>query len=128
MDITLINTVILAEKYEELVNWYITALELDIKLKVDKDYHYTDLARRGKLIVGICPASEMKHVPTIPRNNSAILQISTDDIHSLFSRVADHGGKIRYGPAVDKNDGFTFGGFSDPEGNHVWVMENFDFS
>ena len=128
MDIKLINTVILAEDYAPLVDFYIKALELDVKLKHEEGYHYTDLAKDGQLIVGIAPATEMKHIPTKPRNNSAFLQISTDDIHTLFSRVKENGGSILFGPAVDKNEGFTFGGFTDPEGNHVWVMENFDFS
>lgn len=61
MDVQLINTVLLAEKYERLVQWYVDTLELVVKLK------------------------------------------------------------------VDKNEGFTYGSFSDPEGNPVWVMENFDF-
>ncbi len=128
MDIQLINTVILAENYDKLVKWYKETMELDIKLQVDKDYHYTDLAKNNKLIVGICPASEMKHNPTAPRNNSTVLQISVDDIESLLHKVAENGGSIIFGPAVDKNDGFKYGGFRDPEGNDVWVMENFDFS
>jgi predicted enzyme related to lactoylglutathione lyase len=128
MEVQLINTVILAENYEELVTWYKETLELDIKLQADKDYHYTDLVKNNKLIVGICPASEMKHIPTAPRNNSVVLQISVDDIEILFSKVADNGGSITFGPAMDKNEGFKFGGFKDPEGNHVWVMENFNFS
>ena len=62
MEVTLINSVILAENYEKLVEWYIKTLDLEVKLKVDKDYHYTDLAQAGKLVVGICPAEEMKHL------------------------------------------------------------------
>ncbi len=127
MDIQLINTVLLAEKYESLVQWYVDTLELEVKLKVDKDYHYTDLAKDGKLIVGICPAFEMKHTPTRPRNNSAILQVSVSDSHTLFSRVKENGGTVLFGPSVDKNEGFAYGSFSDPEGNPVWVMENFNF-
>ena len=127
MNIKLINTVILAEDYRTLVDWYRKTLGLDVKLETEKDYHYTDLAKDGQLIVGICPASEMNHTPASPRNNSTLLQISTDDIHTLFSSVQEHGGTILFGPSVDKNDGFTYGSFSDIEGNPVWVMENFDF-
>lgn len=128
MDIKLINTVILAEDYGSLVEFYTTALELDVKLKHEEGYHFTDLAKNGQLIVGIAPASEMQHTPTSPRNNSAVLQISTDDIHRLFARVKEFGATALFGPSVDKNEGFTYGAFADPEGNHVWVMENFDFS
>lgn len=128
MNVQLINTVLLAEDYEKLVQWYIDTLELEVKLKMEGDYHYTDLARDGKLIVGICPASEMDHAPTMPRNNSAILQVSVSDIDTLFRKVKENGGMDIFGPSVDKNEGFKFGGFKDPEGNMVWVMENFDFT
>jgi len=106
----------------------IDTLELEVKLQVEKDYRYTDLAKDGKLIVGICPVSEMKHTPTIPRNNSAVLQISVSDIETLFKGVKENGGKDIFGPSVDKNEGFKYGGFQDPEGNMVWVMEDLDFS
>ena len=128
MDIRLINTVILANDYWALVEWYKKTLDLEVKLEADKDYHYTDLAKNGQLIVGICPASEMGHSPTTPRNNSTLLQISTDDIHALFAKVKENSGAVQFGPSVDKNDGFTFGSFLDPEGNPVWVMENFNFN
>ena len=123
----LINIVILAEDYDTLVDWYIRTLDLEVKLKVDKDYHYTDLAWDGQLVVGICPATGMKHTPTIPRNNSTVLQISVPDAAGLFERVKANGGTILFGPAVDRNEGFTYGAFADPEGNQVWVMENFNF-
>ena len=128
MEISLINAVILAQDYEKLVNWYKETLELEIKLQVDKDYHYTDLAEGGKLVVGICPAKEMKHTPSTPRNNSVALQISVSDIEDLFTKVKENKGTILAGPSVDKNEGFRFGAFVDIEGNPVWVMENFDFS
>jgi len=128
MDIKLINSVILSENYEKLVEWYVKTLDLEIKLQVDKDYHYTDLAKNGKLTIGVCPASEMDHVPSHPRNNSTIIQISVSDIRELFGRVKEAGGTILFGPSVDKNEGFSYGAFLDPEGNQVWVMENFDFS
>jgi len=128
MEITLINAVTLAQDYEKLVAWYRETLELEIKLQVDNDYRYTDLAKAGKLVVGICPAKEMNHTPTTPRNNSVVLQISVDDIEELFAQVKESEGTIIFGPAVDKNEGFRFGAFADIEGNPVWVMENFDFS
>jgi predicted enzyme related to lactoylglutathione lyase len=122
-----INTVLLAEDYEKLVDWYQEALDLDIKLQTSKDYHYTDLAQEGRLVVGICPASEMNITLPKPRANSMVLHVSVDDIEGLFKRVVEMGGKVTQGPSVDRNEGFKFGGFEDPEGNPVWVIENFKF-
>jgi len=122
-----ITTILLAEDYENLVDWYIKALELEIKLQTSKDYHYTDLAQGGKLVVGICPAAEMSVALQSPRNNSMILHVSVSDIEALFKKVVELGGKVTAGPSVDRNEGFKFGAFEDPEGNPVWVIENFKF-
>ena len=125
MEVEPIPSVIMAEDYKALVNWYQEVLGLEVKLRKDQDYHYTDLAHNGKLIVGLCPASEMGHLPTTPRNNSLALHILVSDIEALFEKVAASGGKVLHGPAVDKHEGFKFGNFADPEGNEVWVIENF---
>ena len=123
-----ITTILLAENYEKLVDWYQKALDLEIKLQVSKDYHYTDLAQGGKLIVGICPAKEMGVTLQSPRNNSMILHVSvSDNIEALFKKVEELGGTVTSGPSVDRNEGFRFGSFEDPEGNPVWVIENFKF-
>lgn len=123
----MINSVILAENYTALVDWYKDVLELDIKFQDNKEYHYTDLAQNRKLIVGIGKAEKMGHKPNIPKNNSVILQISVSNIYNLFDKVKKNGGKILYGPSMDKNFGFLYGGFEDIEGNQVWVIENYDF-
>lgn len=127
MDVTLINSVIMAQDYETLVEWYRETLELDIKLKVDKDYKYTDLAKNGKLVIGFAQAEEKDYVPTRNKNNTMIMQISVSDIHLLFERIKNSGGTIMFGPSVDRNEGFKFGAFKDIEGNQVWVIENFKF-
>ena len=127
MDVQLINTVILAKNYKELVKWYEKVLELDIKYQDDKEYHYTDLAKNGKLVVGIGTAEKSREDDSISRNQSVFMQISVSDIYTLFDKVKSNNGKIINGPTRDKNHGFLFGGFEDIEGNQVWVIENYDF-
>lgn len=122
----MINTVILAENYNELVEWYKNVLELDIKFQDNEEYHYTDLAQNGKLVVGIGKAEKMEHVPNKPKNNSVIMQISVSNIYELFDKVKKNKGKILNGPSRDKNYGFLFGAFEDIEGNQVWVIENYE--
>lgn len=126
MEVTPVHSVILAQDYKKLVEWYKKTLGLKVKLEVSDEFHYTDLASQdGQLVVGICPASEMGHEPTEPRNNSLCLHISTSDIEALFKQVKKAKGKDLFGPSVDKKEGYKYGAFSDPEGNSIWVIENF---
>ena len=124
MEIKLLNVVMLAEKYQELVDWYQDALGFEIVLKEKGEYHYTELGFNKKSIIGLTPAKEVEHSPTKTRNNSAVLQIQVSDIHSLFKNVKEKSGKILFGPSGDEKYGFLYGAFSDIEGNQIWVIED----
>lgn len=125
MKTSLINAVILAEDYDKLVDWYIRIFTLDVKHKVDKNYHYTELAQDEQVILGIANTKEMGVIPTKPRNNSVIVQIKVSNIHELFDRIKGTG-KVLFGPTEDKDEDIVYGGIADPEGNQVWLVERVD--
>ena len=61
--------------------------------------------------------------PPTPRNNTVIVQLSVSDISKLFAKVKETGGKILFGPSVDKKEGYLYGGIADIEGNQIWIVE-----
>lgn len=123
MDIELLNVVVFAENYDELVKWYSDTFGLEVILEEKEGFHYTELGYNGKNIVGITPASEMKHTHTDPRNNSMVLQISTTDIFALFESVEKNKGIILFKPAIEKKYNFYYGGVADIEGNQIWIID-----
>ncbi len=126
MNINLLNPMILAEDYEKLIEWYIKTFDLTIKAKVEEGDEYTELEQAGKLVVGIAKADEMGVKPSTPRNNTVIIQFSMSDINKLFDKVRKTGGKILFGPSLDEKGRYLYGGFTDIEGNQIWVVEKKD--
>ena len=123
MNINLLNPMILAENYEELVEWYIKTFDLTVKNKVDEGEECTELERAGELILGIAKANEMGVKPSTPRNNTVIIQFSVSDINELFDRIKETGGRVLFGPSLEEKGGYWYGGFADIEGNQMWVVE-----
>jgi predicted enzyme related to lactoylglutathione lyase len=123
MNLKLLYPIILAEKYENLANWYIRTFDLKIKYKVEGKENYTVLEHAGQAVAGIAIAREMGVKPSAPRNNTAIIQFSVSDIRGLFERVCETGGKILFGPSIDEKEGYLYGGLLDIEGNQIWVVE-----
>ena len=122
MKLRLANCVILAEDYETLRDWWMSAVDLDLKQEWSDDYHYAELAFGGVDVVGIADATEMGAEPRAPRQNTAIPQLRCDDVEGLLARVKTHGGTVLFGPTLQEQEGFWYGAFSDPEGNQVWVF------
>ncbi|NNC95694.1 MAG: hypothetical protein HKN92_09040 [Chitinophagales bacterium] len=123
MRLKLLNIVVFAENYEELLKWYQDTFKLEILLKEDGEYHYTELGNENQVIVGITPAKEINHQPENPRNNSTILQVEVSDIQELFKNVVDNGGKVIFGPSLEEQHKFYYGGVTDIEGNQIWIIE-----
>lgn len=119
----LLNVVICAEQYEALVDWYKEALDLEVILVESGEYHYTELGKDGKVIVGLTPAKEVEIQVSNPRNNASIMQIEVKDINALFARVKEKGGGLLFGPSLETQNGFYYGAFNDLEGNQIWVIE-----
>ena len=122
MKLELMNTVLLAEDYDRMRDWYIAALGLELEQEWSEDYHYAELVRDGKFVIGIADTHEMKVQPYAPRRNSTLMQLRVDDVEALFARVKEQGGEVQ-GPSFEEKEKFRYGSFTDPEGNSVWVVE-----
>ena len=61
--------------------------------------------------------------PADRSKNTVALQIEVDDLAEFFTHLQEGGGTVTFGPSLEKNVGFWFGGFNDPEGNPVWVVD-----
>ncbi len=118
----LMNTVLLAEDYARMRDWYVATLDLELKAEWTESYHYAELTREGRLVIGIADAKEMRVEPHAPRRNTTLMQLRVDDIDALFASVKEHGGETQ-GPSFEEKEKFRYGSFTDPEGNSVWVIE-----
>ena len=123
MKLKLLNVVVFAEKYEDLVKWYKDTFNLEIILQENGAYHYTELGIEQRVIVGITPAEELKHIPNKSKNNSCVMQLEVSDIKELFKNVTAKGGTILFGPSFENHNKFYYGGISDIEGNQIWITE-----
>ena len=123
MKLRLLNAVILAQDYEKVRDWWIEVVGLELKQEWSKEYHYAELAKDGKFVVGIASAKEMGAEPMTPRQNGVVPQLQVEDCRAFLEQVKARGGDVPFGPSFDKVEKFWFGGFSDAEGNPVWVVE-----
>lgn len=126
MNLKLLNVVLLADNYQKLVDWYINTLGLELQDEWTEDYHYAELSYNKQLIVGITPATEMKHKLTHPRNNAAIIQLVVSDIQVFYERIKQHDGVVLFGVNYDQKEQFYFGAVADIEGNEIWVIQTKD--
>ena len=123
MKLQLMNAVIMAEDYGKLRDWYIDALDLTLDGEWTAKYHYAELKRDGKCVVGIADAKEMGVTPGDRKNASVVAQFNVDDVRAFLARVKEKGGDVPLGPSFEEDEKFWFGGFADPEGNVCWVVE-----
>jgi len=123
MEVRLLNVVILCDNFEAQVEWYKNTFDLKILLKESGAYNYVELGHNEHVIVGLTPAKEMKHQPSKPRNNSTLLQITVKDMETLFKKVVDNKGTVKFGPSVEEKYNFKYGAITDLEGNEIWVIE-----
>lgn len=123
MSLKLLNVVVFAENFNELVQWYKEALNLEVIYEEQGEYRYTELGYDKEVVVGITPAEEMEHFPTKPRNNTTIMQLSVSNIKAIFKQIEEQGGRILFGPLYEEQHKFYYGGVSDIEGNQIWFIE-----
>lgn len=117
------ETVILAENFSNLVNWYRDALGFSVNQLYEDDFHYCHLESQTGIKIGIADADEMGVAPIDRSGNTVLLQFEVDDVKEFFSFLKNMGALITGGPSFDKRDKFWFGSFSDPEGNPFWVVD-----
>lgn len=123
MTVRLHNAVLLAEEFDRLRDWWIDVVGLELLEEWTDTYHYAELGRAGRIVVGIADAKEMGTTPATPRANAVVVQLRVDDVRAFLERVAARGAKVLFGPSFEAGEGFWYGGFEDGEGNAVWVVE-----
>ncbi len=124
MRLELMNTVVMAADYEKLRDWYIDALELELEQEWTGKYHYAELVKNGKLVVGIADAKEMGVTPQAMKKNATLVaQFNVDDVAAFLARIREKGGDVSFGPSYDADEDLHFGGFADIEGNPNWVVQ-----
>ena len=117
------ETVILATGFAELFAWYRDVLGFRVTRLFEDGFHFCNLETSTGIRIGIGDAAEMGVVPGDRSTNTVVLQFEVDDVKAFFAHLEKSGATISNGPAFDKNDGFWFGGFADPEGNPIWVVD-----
>ena len=123
MEIRPRESVIFAESFQLLVEWYQKVLQFRIVQQFEDQYHYCNLENETGIRIGIGTAKEMRIIPGDRANNTVLLQFQTDDVKSFLDHVKEHGGNVTFGPSFDQKDEFWFGGFQDLEGNPIWVVD-----
>ena len=122
MKLTLLNAVIQAEDYEKVRDWWIEMIDLELKQEWTEKFHYCELAKDGKYVVGIALASEMKAELSTPRNNAVVPQLQVEDAKVFLEELKEKGATVLFGPAHDADEDFWYGAFADVEGNQVWAI------
>ena len=117
------ESVILADDLQALVDWYQQVLGFKVKQLFEEDYHYCYLENENGIQLGIADAKEMGVNPNDRKSNTVVLQFQVADVKDFLEHVDDEGGKITFGPSLDKKDNFWYGGFSDLEGNPFWIVD-----
>lgn len=117
------ETVILAENFNKLVNWYIDVLEFKEINRYEDDYFYSYLETDSGIKIGIADMKQMGVKNPNRRKNTTILQIEVEDVNSLFDYLKNKDCLFLFGPSFDKKDNYWYGSFTDLEGNEIWVVD-----
>ena len=117
------ETVILADDFQAMVAWYQDVLGFTVTRLEEEDYHYCNLENENDIQIGIADAKKMGVNPTDSKSNTVVFQFQAVDVRGFLQYVNENGGNITSGPSLDKKEGFRFGGFSDLEGNPIWVVD-----
>ena len=117
------ESVIFAEDFHAMVEWYQAVLGFKVTRLFAEDYHYCNLESETGVQIGIAPANEVGVQPGDRHNNTVVLQFQVSDVASFLEHLRAHGGKIAFGPSYDEKGQFWYGGFHDLEGNPFWVVD-----
>ena len=123
MKLYAMESVIFAENFDALVEWYQRVLGFRVMQLYEDEYHYCVLENETGIKIGIASAIEMSVTPGDRKNNTVVLQFQVEDVPRFFEYLQEHGGKISFGPSFDKKDHFWYGGFTDIEGNPFWLVD-----
>jgi predicted enzyme related to lactoylglutathione lyase len=115
--------VILAKDYDAMVAWYVNVLGFRVTRTFDDGYRYSNLKTESGIRIGIAPAAEMGVALGDPANNAVLLQVGVPDVRVFFEHLREAGGDTTFGPSFDEAGQFWYGGFTDLEGNPIWVVD-----
>ncbi len=117
------ETVILADDFAALIDWYQRALGFAVVQRFDEGFHYCNMESPSGIKIGIAPAAEMGVGPAERAKNTVVIQFEVDDVRAFLAHVEAEGGKVTGGPSHSPKDDFWFGSFADLEGNPFWVVD-----
>ena len=117
------ETVLLSENFNEMIQWYKSVLGFHVTDLFDDDFHYCNLETKSGIKIGIADANEMGVKPKDRSSNTVLLQFEVQDIDSFFTHLKQNNADITFGPSFDKKGQYWYGGFSDIEGNPIWVVD-----
>lgn len=117
------ESVIFADDFKAMIDWYQTVLGFKVTRLFEEDYHYCNLENENGIQIGIAQAKEMGVTAADKANNSVVLQFEVTDVPAFFKHLEAHQGSITFGPSFDEKGQFWFGGFHDLEGNPFWVVD-----
>jgi len=117
------EAVVLADDYDAMVAWYVNVLGFRTTKQFSDGYRYTNLETESGIRIGIAPASEVGVTPSDRVNNTVLLQVEVQDVQALFEHLRRTGGTVTFGPSFDVAGQFWYGGFTDLEGNPIWVVD-----
>ncbi len=123
MEIRPRETVILAEDFDAMVAWYRDTLGFKVTDRFEDEFHYANLVTPSGIAIGIASAKEMGVEPADRTKNTVLLQFEVEDVKAFFEQIGKSGATVTFGPSHSEKDDFWYGGFSDPEGNPVWVVD-----
>jgi predicted enzyme related to lactoylglutathione lyase len=117
------ETVVHAEDFEKMVEWYHRVLDLKVIRRHEEGYQYCNLENESGIRIGITSAKQMGVNPTERKNNTVVLQFQVPDVKAFFEHLQTEGSVITFGPSFDEKGKFWFGGAQDIEGNPFWVVD-----
>ena len=123
MEIRPRESVIFAENFQLLVEWYQKVLHFKIIQQFEDQYYYCILENEHGLKIGIADAKEMGITPGDRKNNTVVLQFQVQDVKYFFQYLQKYEGIITFGPSFDEKGQFWYGSFQDLEGNPLWVVD-----
>ena len=123
MDIRARETVILASDFSGLVNWYRDVLGFAVVKMFEESYLFCNLETSTGIKIGIGSAEQMGIEPGNRANNTVVLQFEVDNVTPFLEHVGENQGVVTFGPSFNEKDNFWYGGFTDPEGNPIWVVD-----
>ena len=117
------ESVILAEDFQAMVDWYQRVLHFKIVQMHSEDYQYCNLENESGIQIGIAAASQMGVVPEDRRKNTVLLQVAVADVPGFFEYLSNENVQIGFGPSFERKGEYWYGELRDLEGNAIWVVD-----